>query len=115
MRSWKYIIAVLLLAINIVCPVCAQTSVPFSETPPNFKIAFIGDQGLGENAEAGLTLIKSEGAQAILHQGDLDYENNPPAWEAQITKFLTLIFLILRLSETMILENGMEKMVINNI
>mgnify|MGYP001615670410 CR=1 FL=1 len=88
MRSWKYIIAVLLLAINIVCPVCAQTSVPFSETPPNFKIAFIGDQGLGENAEAGLTLIKSEGAQAILHQGDLDYENNPPAWEAQINKIL---------------------------
>ncbi len=88
MRHWKYIVVFLSLTVDIVCPVCAQTSVPFSETPPNFKIAFIGDQGLGENAEAVLRLIKSEGAQAVLHQGDLDYESNPPAWEAQINKIL---------------------------
>jgi|SRR3989304_2885451 len=88
MRHWKYIVVFLLLTVDIVCPVCAQTSVPFSETPPNFKIAFIGDQGLGKNAEAVLKLIKSEGAQAVLHQGDFDYENNPPEWEAQINKIL---------------------------
>src|SRR5574341_696689 len=48
----------------------------------------IGDQGLGSNARAVLNLIKSEGAQAVLHQGDFDYEDNPDAWEAQINDVL---------------------------
>ncbi|MBI2472277.1 MAG: metallophosphoesterase [Planctomycetes bacterium] len=86
MKSWKYIIAFLVL--TVVHPVWAQTSVPPSETPPNFKVAFIADQGLGKNAEAVLKLIKSEGAQTILHQGDFDYKNNPSAWEAQIDRIL---------------------------
>ena len=84
MSRWKYNVMFLLLTMAIVGSACAQTL----ETPSNFKIAFIGDQGLGENAEAVLKLIKSEGAQAVLHQGDFDYENNPPAWEAQINKIL---------------------------
>lgn len=88
MSRWKYNVMFLLLTIVVVGAACAQTSSPSLETPPNFKIAFIGDQGLGENAEAVLKLIKSEGAQAVLHQGDFDYENNPPAWEAQINKIL---------------------------
>ena len=86
MRRWKYIIAVLFLI--IVNPVWAQTSGPLSETPTNFKIAFIGDQGLGKDAEAVLRLIKSEGAQAVLHQGDFDHEDDPAAWETQINKIL---------------------------
>lgn len=88
MRRWKYIIVFLLLTVDIVCPVWAKTFDPVSETPPNFKIAFIGDQGLGENAEAVLRLIKSEGAQAVLHSGDFDYNNNPDAWNAQINNIL---------------------------
>ena len=39
-------------------------------TPVNFKIAFIGDQGLNPNSVAVLNLIKAEGAQAVMHQGD---------------------------------------------
>ena len=57
-------------------------------TPPNFKIAFIGDQGLGKDARAVLTLIQREGADMVLHQGDFDYENNPDLWDQQITDIL---------------------------
>jgi predicted phosphodiesterase len=63
-----------------------------AQTPSNFKIAFIGDQGLGERSRAVLNLIKSEGAHAVLHQGDLDYENDPAAWDAQINEVLGLDF-----------------------
>ena len=59
-----------------------------AQTPANFKIAFIGDQGLGADSRAVLNLIKSEGAQAVLHQGDLDYEDDPAAWDAQINDIL---------------------------
>jgi len=52
----------------------------------NFKMAFIGDQGLGAKPEKVLALIKKEGAQAVLHLGDFDYTNNPTAWEKQINK-----------------------------
>lgn len=56
--------------------------------PPNLKIAFIGDQGLGPDAVAVLNLVKVEGAQAVMHSGDLDYADNPAAWEAQINSVL---------------------------
>ncbi|GJQ24287.1 MAG: hypothetical protein HBSAPP01_20770 [Candidatus Brocadia sapporoensis] len=88
MRRWKYLVAFLLLIPGIVSTLRAETSASLSKTPPNFKVAFIGDQGLGENAEAVLKLVRSEGAQAVLHQGDFDYENNPDAWNAQINEIL---------------------------
>jgi hypothetical protein len=56
--------------------------------PVNFTIAFIGDQGLGTNAEAVLRLIKNEGADAVLHQGDFDYHDNPAGWDGQINGIL---------------------------
>jgi hypothetical protein len=58
------------------------------ETPPNFKIAFIGDQGPRGGARAVLNLIKNEGANAVVHSGDFDYRDNPAAWDAQITAIL---------------------------
>lgn len=88
MNRHKYIVAFLLLITSIACPAWAQTSTSLFETPPNFKIVFIGDQGLGENAEAVLGLIKSEGAQAVLYQGNFDYKNNPDAWNTQINETL---------------------------
>ena len=57
-------------------------------TPPNFKVAFIGDQGLNGDSEAVLTLIKNENADMVLHQGDFDYADNPNAWDNQINTFL---------------------------
>ena len=58
------------------------------DTPPNFKVAFIGDQGLGSNALAVLRLIRDEGADMVLHQGDLAYANDPDAWDSQISSVL---------------------------
>lgn len=59
------------------------------ENPPaNFKIAFIGDQGLRERSKAVLNLIKNEEANAVVHAGDFDYKDNPMAWEAQINEVL---------------------------
>lgn len=70
------------------------------EAPPaNLKIAFIGDQALGPNAVAVLNLIKAEGAQAVMHSGDLDYADNPAAWEAQINNVLGANFPYFVLSE----------------
>jgi hypothetical protein len=53
------------------------------------KAAFIGDQGLGGDAEATLQLIKDEGADLIVHQGDFDYDDDPQAWDGQITSILS--------------------------
>jgi predicted phosphodiesterase len=66
----------------------APTSIPLAQTPANFKIAFIGDQGRGGNAEAVLKLIKNEGADAVVHLGDFEYQDNPAAWDAQINAIL---------------------------
>lgn len=51
-------------------------------------VAFIGDQGWGSKPRAVLRLILAEGAGLVLHQGDLDYGNNPTAWDALITDVL---------------------------
>jgi hypothetical protein len=64
-----------------------------AETPPSFKVAFIGDQGINSNAEAVLNLIADEGAHMVLHQGDFGYgaETDPQTaidWDNQITSIL---------------------------
>ena len=51
-------------------------------------VAFIGDQGLTREARAVLQMIKAEGADLVLHLGDLDYEDDPIAWDAMITQVL---------------------------
>jgi len=60
--------------------------------PPNLKVAFLGGQGFGDNARAVLHLIKTEGAQAVIHQGDLDYDHNPSGWDQMISDSLGLNF-----------------------
>ena len=42
-----------------------------AETPPNFKVAFIGDMGINTNAQSVLQLIENEGADMAIHLGDL--------------------------------------------
>jgi hypothetical protein len=74
----------LCVAIALPSPVLSQGGIP----PVNFTIAFIGDQGLGTNAEAVLNLIKNEGADAVVHSGDFDYHDNPAGWDAQINSIL---------------------------
>ncbi len=51
-------------------------------------VAFIADQGSGAGARGVLKLIKAEGADLVLHQGDFDYRDNPSDWDALITEVL---------------------------
>jgi len=51
-------------------------------------VAFIGDQGSGDGARAVLELIKAEGADLVLHQGDFDYQDDPGSWDVLITNVL---------------------------
>jgi len=74
-----------ILAIFFIAGSCSLSP---AQTPPNFKIAFIGDQSLGSNAVAVLNLIKNEGASAVVHSGDFDYSDDPPAWYTQINSVL---------------------------
>ena len=61
---------------------------PAGETPASFTVAFIGDQGLNSNAGAVLQLIKNKGAQLVIHSGDLDYYNEPTAFDNMVTNIL---------------------------
>jgi len=81
----RAVVAALALSAAIVfdAPLGAQ-----SDVPVDFTIAFIGDQGLGPNAQAVLTLIRNEGAAAVLHSGDFDYQDDPKAWDDQISGIL---------------------------
>lgn len=77
-----------------------STETPSTQTPPasdtsgvltppaNFKVAYLGDQGLGSKPEAVLNLIKSEGANLYVVAGDFDYDDDPDAWDAMLQKTL---------------------------
>lgn len=83
---------ILLVALpTFVLPASGAKTRDFDSTeipPPGFKVAFLGDQGMGPNSEAVLKLVKSEGAHLLVHLGDFDYINSPPAWEDQTNRIL---------------------------
>jgi Calcineurin-like phosphoesterase len=66
----------------------SQTIVQASESLRPVTVAFIGDLGPGSKGRAVLRLIRAEGADLLLHQGDLDYRSDPDAWDMLITKIL---------------------------
>ena len=86
------IVAVLLLA----GAVLTTTSAPAdggAATSPNLKVAFFGDQSIGASSEAVLDLVVAEGADMVIHLGDLGYGNETDPqraidWDAQITSAL---------------------------
>src|SRR5207253_518675 len=57
-------------------------------TDPGLKVAFISDTANGTHFRRVLTLIKSEGAHMVLHQGDFDYGSNPAAFFSTIDSVL---------------------------
>jgi len=57
-------------------------------TDANLKIAFIGDVGNGPNQRAVLSLIRSEGAQAVVHSGDFDYHGDPTGFWSSVDNIL---------------------------
>ena len=63
-----------------------------AQTPANFTIAFIGDQSLEPDARLVAELIMSEGADAVVHSGDFDYEDNPAAWEDSLNLWFGVSF-----------------------
>jgi len=60
------------------------------------KVAFVGDQGIGENARAVLTLVANENTDLLLIQGDLGYSRNAAnAWNENLTNALGRDFPVL--------------------
>lgn len=61
-------------------------------TEPNFKVAFVADMGVSGDAEDVLRLIRRQGADMVLHQGDMGYDEANPAapirWEDQLNQIL---------------------------
>lgn len=55
---------------------------------PFVRVAFIGDQAVTEGARAVLSLIEGEGAELVVHAGDFDYRDMPPAFFDQIDSVL---------------------------
>lgn len=85
--SYAVVVAVLL------SPAASELWV--QQMPMGVKIAFIGDQGAADGEDGGrerapevLKLIKDEGAHAVVHQGDFDYNHDPEAWDALIDDVL---------------------------
>ncbi len=54
----------------------------------HYTIAFLGDQGNGEDTQKVLDLVKSESADALVLLGDYDYENKPESWYSRLTSTL---------------------------
>lgn len=76
---------VLMAACRDGAPARALSAVPRTvATAPNLKVAFIGDTGYGPEFDAVLGLIKAEGADLVLHQGDFDYANDADGLFARI-------------------------------
>jgi len=87
------ILIYIVIAENIFCLSCFYSNYVYAKgekisTPSNFKVAFIGDQGLNNYSRAVLQMIKNEEAEIVLHQGDFDYLENTDEWDKQINDIL---------------------------
>jgi predicted phosphodiesterase len=61
--------------------------------PNNLTVAFIGDSGVGSNFRKVLTLIKQQGADLVIHSGDLGYEGSKTTnWEKAVNDVLGVNF-----------------------
>jgi hypothetical protein len=72
----------------LVFPLLVVGGAPAELPPHELKIAFIGDQGRGAGALAVLQLIAAEDADAVVHAGDFDYNDDPTRWNALIDSVL---------------------------
>ncbi len=86
---WGWAAGLLALAVTGGGMLASAPSTGAAPTPPaNFKVAFIGDSGSGSTFTQVLNLIDAEGAQAVLHQGDFDYGDDPDGFFAAIDSIL---------------------------
>src|SRR3990167_8280800 len=84
MNKFLFITAVF----NLIFLTASRSVSAQNTTEPNFKVAFIGDSSAGNNFQSVLNLIKAEGAQMVLHQGDFDYSAGPQVWMDKINNTL---------------------------
>jgi len=75
-----------LAAVALVFTAVAQPAAQKTAQP--LTVAFIGDQGFTKNSRAVLRLIKQQGTDMVLHQGDFDYKRKPGKWNAMINEIL---------------------------
>lgn len=64
----------------------------FAGPPPQFTVAFIGDQGVEPDSRAVAQLIMNEGADCVVHSGDFDYLDAPAAWEDSLNAWFGFDF-----------------------
>jgi hypothetical protein len=83
------IVTVLSFALNLftcdVSPESARVAPPgYIPTEANLRVAFIGDSADGSNFASVINLIKQEGTDIIMHQGDFAYasEDMTSAWSS---------------------------------
>ena len=67
-------LSVLTIGILLMSPLLVTAATPTDEA---FTVAFIGDSGYGTGFEYVLSLIQTEGADAVVHLGDFDYNDDP--------------------------------------
>jgi len=78
----------LIAALFVCCFPIDEARAANAEGLRSLKVAFIGDQGSRDDARSVLQLIKSQGADLVLHQGDFDYGDDPDSWDDLITDVL---------------------------
>jgi len=87
-KSFSIVLSVILVTSflsypNLIQPAYSQT------TTQDLKVAFIGDQGTNPFTTIRvLQMIKNEGADMVIHQGDFDYVDNPTVWDNNINTYL---------------------------
>jgi len=62
--------------------------ISFSTSSAKIVLAFTGDQGLTNDTRRALTMIKREGAQALIVLGDFDYQDKPDTWKSMLNTYL---------------------------
>ncbi len=87
------VIALIVALMTLLAPSGAGAEGAPTPTLPNFKVAFLADEGVNANAQAVLQLVLAEGADMVLVQGDLGYgdETSPQSaidWDNQVTAVL---------------------------
>ena len=75
-------------ATGAACVPISETEVQVPRSLQPLTVAFIADQGSSKDAREVLQLIKAEGADLVLHQGDLDYHDDPRSWDDLVTSIL---------------------------
>lgn len=53
-----------------------------------YKVAFLGDQGMNANSKKVMEMLKTENVGLVVQLGDFDYEDNPAKWRNLFTDTL---------------------------